>query len=125
VLVERVEGYAKPEVWGRAYTEINEMEEMLADSGAALVKIWLQIDKETQLKRFNQRGTDEEKMWKITPDDWRNREKWDQYELAVEEMLMRTSTKKAPWTVVESNDKYYSRIKFLKTVIEAAERRLD
>jgi AMP-polyphosphate phosphotransferase len=125
VLVERVEGYSKPEVWGRAYTEINEMEEMLADSGAALVKIWLQIDKETQLKRFNERGTDEDKMWKITPDDWRNREKWDQYELAVEEMLMRTSTKKAPWTVVESNDKYYSRIKFLKTVIEAAERRLD
>jgi AMP-polyphosphate phosphotransferase len=125
VLVERVEGYTQPEVWGRAYMEINEMEEMLADYGTALVKIWLQIDKETQLKRFNERETDPDKQWKITPDDWRNREKWDQYELAVNEMLTRTSTAKAPWTVVESNDKYYARIKVLKTVIEAAERALQ
>ena len=81
--------------------------------------------KETQLKRFQERENDQLKRWKITPDDWRNREKWDQYELAVEEMLMRTSTRKAPWTVVESNDKYYSRIKVLKTVIDAVEKRLD
>jgi AMP-polyphosphate phosphotransferase len=125
VLVERVEGITGPEAWRRGYTEINEMEEMLADSGTALVKLWLHIDKDTQLKRFNERETDEQKQWKITPDDWRNREKWDQYELAVDEMLKRTSTKKAPWTVVESNDKYYSRMKVLKTVIEAAEKALD
>lgn len=125
VLVERVEGYAEPEVWERAYTEINEMEEMLADSGTAMVKIWLQIDKETQLKRFKERETEADKQWKITPDDWRNREKWDQYEAAVEDMLMRTSTKKAPWTVVESNDKYYARLKVLRTVIEAAEHVLE
>ena len=125
VLVERVENITQPADWRRAYTEINETEEILADAGSVMVKIWLQIDKDTQLKRFQEREADEQKKWKITPDDWRNREKWDQYELAVEEMLMRTSTRKAPWTVVESNDKYYSRIKVLKTVIEAVEKRLD
>ncbi|HEY3420686.1 MAG TPA: polyphosphate:AMP phosphotransferase [Methanomassiliicoccales archaeon] len=125
VLVERVENITQPSDWRRAYTEINETEEMLADGGSVLVKMWLQIDKVTQLKRFQERESDEMKKWKITPDDWRNREKWDQYELAVEEMLMRTSTRKAPWTVVESNDKYYSRIKVLRTVIEAVEKRLD
>ena len=125
VLVERVENITQPADWRRAYTEINQTEEMMADAGVVMVKIWLQIDKETQLKRFQEREADPLKKWKITPDDWRNREKWDQYELAVDEMLMRTSTKKAPWTVVESNDKYYSRIKVLRTVIEAAEKRLD
>ena len=125
VLVERVENITQPADWRRAYTEINETEEMLVDAGAVVVKIWLQIDKETQLKRFQERENDELKRWKISPEDWRNREKWDQYELAVEEMLMRTSTRKAPWTVVESNDKYYSRIKVLKTVIDATEKRLD
>ncbi len=125
VLVERVENITQPADWRRAFTEINETEEMLIDAGSILVKIWLQIDKETQLKRFQERETDEHKKWKITPDDWRNREKWDQYELAIEEMLMRTSSRKAPWTVVESNDKYYSRIKVLKTVIETVEKRLN
>ncbi len=125
VLVERVENITQPADWRRAYYEINETEEMLTDAGAVIVKIWLQIDKETQMQRFQERENDELKKWKITQDDWRNREKWEQYELAVEEMLMRTSTKKAPWTVVESNDKYYSRIKVLKTVIEAIEKRLN
>jgi polyphosphate:AMP phosphotransferase len=125
VLVERVENITQPADWRRAYTEINQTEEMMTDAGVIMVKIWLQIDKETQLKRFQEREADDLKKWKITPDDWRNREKWDQYELAVDEMLMRTSTKKAPWTVVESNDKYYSRIKVLRTVIEAVEKRLD
>ncbi|MGD0816961.1 MAG: polyphosphate:AMP phosphotransferase [Methanomassiliicoccales archaeon] len=125
VLVERVENITQPADWRRAYTEINQTEEMLADAGSVLVKIWLQIDKETQLKRFQEREMDEQKKWKITPDDWRNRDKWDQYELAVEEMLMRTSTRKAPWTVVESNDKYFSRVKVLRTVIEAVEKKLD
>jgi polyphosphate:AMP phosphotransferase len=124
VLVERVENITKPADWRRAFTEINETEETLVDSGAVIVKIWLQIDSQTQLERFQERENDEMKKWKITPEDWRNREKWDQYELAVEEMLMRTSTPKAPWTVVESNDKYYARIKVLRTVIEAAEKRL-
>jgi AMP-polyphosphate phosphotransferase len=125
VLVERVEGITEPDVWRRAYTEINEMEEMLVDSGTVILKFWLHIDKETQLTRFEERETDKEKNWKITPEDWRNREKWDQYELAVEEMLMRTSTKKAPWIVVESNDKLYSRIKVLKSIVEAGEKRLN
>ena len=125
VLVERVENITQPGDWRRAYTEINETEEMLADAGTVIVKFWLQIDKDTQLKRFQERENEPEKKWKITPDDWRNREKWDLYELAVEEMLMRTSTRKAPWTVVESNDKYYSRIKVLRTVIDATEKRLE
>jgi polyphosphate:AMP phosphotransferase len=124
VLVERVESITRPADWRRSYTEINETEDMLTEAGAVIVKLWLQIDKDTQLKRFQEREADEQKKWKITQDDWRNREKWDQYELAVEEMLMRTSTPKAPWTVVESNDKYYSRIKVLRTVVEAAEKSL-
>jgi polyphosphate:AMP phosphotransferase len=117
VLVERVEGFCTDEEWGRAYNEINQMEEAFLACGGGLVKFWLEIDKDEQLRRFEQRQNDPAKQWKITPDDWRNREKWDQYTLAVDEMLTKTSTKQAPWTIIESDDKYYARIKALNTVV--------
>jgi len=119
VLVERVEGFCTEQEWGRAYQEINVMEDYLVKSGACLIKFWLQIDQDTQLRRFRERETDALKKYKITDDDWRNREKWDLYSAAIDEMLARTSTPVAPWTIVESNDKYFARIKILKTVITA------
>ncbi|MDI9632523.1 MAG: polyphosphate:AMP phosphotransferase [Methanolinea sp.] len=121
VLVERVEGLCTAEEWKRAYREINEMEEAWVENGGGLVKFWLEIDKDEQYERFIARQNDPRKQWKITDEDWRNREKWDLYEEAVDEMLGRTSTRVAPWTVVESNDKYYARIKTLRTVIDYAE----
>jgi polyphosphate kinase 2 (PPK2 family) len=117
VLVERVEGFCTETEWKRAYNEINEMEETFVAGGGGLVKFWLEISKDEQMKRFNARQKDPLKQWKITDEDWRNREKWDQYEKAVDEMLARTSTDIAPWTVVESDDKLYARIKTLKTVV--------
>lgn len=119
VLVERVEGFCKENEWKRAYKEITEFEEQMVDNGTVITKFWLQIDKDEQLRRFKERKKLEHKQWKITDEDWRNREKWGQYEEAVDEMLLRTSTSYAPWTVVEANDKYYARIKVLKTVINA------
>ena len=124
VLVERVEGFAREAEWRRAYREINEMEEHLTNHGAVLVKCWLHIDKDEQLKRFKEREADPNKQWKITDEDWRNREKWDAYEQAIQEMFFRTSTRTAPWTVIESNCKYFARIKTLETVIHALEQRL-
>ncbi|HUT28026.1 MAG TPA: polyphosphate:AMP phosphotransferase [Methanomassiliicoccales archaeon] len=123
VLVERVEGFCSTEEWKRAYQEMNEFEEMLVENGTVLVKIWMEIDNETQLQRFKEREADPLKQWKITEEDWRNREKWDFYGRAVDEMLSRTSTKHAPWTIVESNDKYYSRVKTLQTIVDAMEAR--
>ncbi|MCB0289047.1 MAG: phosphate--AMP phosphotransferase, partial [Calditrichaeota bacterium] len=124
VLVERVEGFCTPEEYKRAYREINEMEEHLANYGTVLVKFWLQIDKEEQLRRFTERKNSPFKSWKLTDEDWRNREKWDIYQDAVEEMLFRTSSPHARWTIVESNSKYYARLKALKTVIGAIEAKL-
>lgn len=124
VLVERVEGFAREAEWRRAYREINEMEEHLTNHGVVLVKCWLHIDKDEQLKRFKEREADPNKQWKITDEDWRNREKWDDYEQAIQEMFFRTSTRTAPWTVIESNCKYFARIKTLETVIHALEQRL-
>jgi polyphosphate:AMP phosphotransferase len=121
VLVERVEGYCTETEWRRAYKEINEMEQAYVGSGGGLVKFWLEIDKDEQLKRFRSRQADPLKQWKITDEDWRNREKWDRYEEAVDEMLARTSTEAAPWTVIESDDKWFARLKTLKTVIEYSE----
>jgi polyphosphate kinase 2 (PPK2 family) len=121
VLVERVEGFCKEHEWKRAYNEINEMEEAFVETGGGLIKFWLEIDKDEQLKRFNQRQKDPLKQWKITDEDWRNRKKWDEYEDAVNEMLARTSTPLAPWTVVESDDKWYARLKSLQTVISTSE----
>jgi polyphosphate:AMP phosphotransferase len=118
VLVERVEGFCTPHEWKRAYNEINEMEEVYVGSGGGLVKFWLEISKDEQLDRFNQRQKDPLKQWKITDEDWRNRKKWDEYEEAVDEMLARTSTQLAPWTVIESDDKQYARLKTLQTITD-------
>lgn len=125
VMVERLEGFCSENAWKRAYNEINEFEAELTDWGAVVVKFWLQIDKDEQLKRFNDRKNTPEKQWKITDEDWRNREKWDKYEVAVNQMIKYTSTKNAPWTIIESNSKYYARIKALETIIAAVEQRLD
>ncbi len=125
VLVERVENLCQRADWERSYNEINEMEEQIVNSGAVLVKFWLHIDKDEQLKRFQARAENPEKSWKITDEDWRNREKWDQYKNAIDEMLYRTSTTYAPWTIVEANDKNYARIKVMKTVINAMEKNFD
>ena len=124
VLVERVEGFCSDAQWRRAYREINELEEELSQSGMGLVKFWLHIDKEEQLRRFEARQALEHKQWKITDEDWRNREKWDRYHEAVDEMLFRTSTTHAPWTVVEANDKKYARVKTVRTIVETMEERL-
>lgn len=117
VMVERLEGFCSENDWQRAYNEMNEFEKELTDWGAVVIKFWVQIDKDTQLERFNDRQNTPEKQWKITDEDWRNREKWDQYEEAVNEMLQKTSTAFAPWYILESNDKKYARIKALETVI--------
>ena len=124
VMVERIEGFCTKEEWQRAYREINEMEESLVHGGAIVLKFWLQIDKEEQKRRFDARMENPKKQWKITEEDWRNREKWDLYEEAVNEMIIRTSTSQAPWIIVEGNQKYYARIKVLETVAEALEERL-
>ena len=124
VMVERIEGFCSKNEWKRAYQEINDMERDLSDSGVIILKFWMQIDKDEQEKRFQARQENPEKQWKITDEDWRNRSKWDDYEKAVNEMLVRTSTSYAPWTVVEANDKYYARIKVLQTVVDAIEMQL-
>ena len=122
VMVERLEGFCSENDWQRAYNEINEFENELVEDGAVVIKFWVQIDADTQLARFTDRQSTPEKQWKITDEDWRNREKWDQYEQAVNEMLRRTSTTFAPWHVLESNDKRYARIKALRIVVESIER---
>ncbi len=124
VMVERIEGFCTTEEWKRAYQEINEMEAHLANAGAVVLKFWMQIDKDEQERRFKERMETPEKQWKITDEDWRNREKWDQYEIAVNEMLVRTSTTYAPWIVVEGNCKYYARVKVLQTVVDALEAKI-
>ena len=124
VLVERVEGFCPESDWRRAYREINEFEEQLTGFGAVLVKFWLHIDKDEQLRRFKEREGNPDKQWKITEEDWRNREKWDAYKMALDEMLFRTSTRRAPWTVVEANSKEYARCKVLRTVAEAMQQAL-
>ena len=124
VMVERLEGFCSENDWQRAYYEMNEFEQELANWGAVILKFWVQIDKDTQLARFTDRQNTPSKQWKITDEDWRNREKWDLYEQAVDEMLQKTSTTYAPWHVLESVDKKYARIKALKIVIEALEKSL-
>lgn len=124
VMVERIEGFCTEKEWKRAYGEINAMEQDLVNAGAIVLKFWMQIDKDEQARRFKARQENPKKQWKITDEDWRNREKWDQYEVAVEEMLEKTSMPHAPWIVVEGNDKYYARIKVLECVTESIEKRL-
>jgi len=124
VMVERLEGFCTGEDWRRAYREINEMEEQWVDHGAALLKFWLHIDSDTQLQRFKERMSNPYKRWKINDEDWRNRSKWDRYYESAQEMIHRTSTSYAPWTIVEANSKHYSRIKTLKAIADAIEKKL-
>ena len=124
VLVERVEGFAAPDDWMRAYREINDFEEQLTDAGAIVVKFWLAISSAEQLRRFEARKEIAWKRFKITPEDWRNRKKWPQYERAVEDMIARTSTDIAPWHVVASDDKLFARLETVKMLCEAIEERL-
>jgi polyphosphate:AMP phosphotransferase len=119
VLVERVEGFARPEEWRRAYTEINDFEDQLVEAGTILLKFWLALSPEEQLRRFKDRQTTPYKQYKITEDDWRNRAKWDAYETAACDMIERTSTDRAPWVLVEANDKRWARVRVLETVRDA------
>ncbi|OAN50058.1 polyphosphate:AMP phosphotransferase [Magnetospirillum moscoviense] len=121
VLVERVEGFCTEEAWRRAYGEINDFEEQIVEAGHVLCKFWLHITAEEQLARFNQRSEIEYKKWKLTDEDWRNREKWDVYEAAVNDMVEKTSTGLAPWTLVEANSKSLARVKVLRTVCDSLE----
>ena len=122
VMVERLEGFCSEKDWQRAYNEINEFERQLTDWGAVVLKFWIHIDPDTQLARFTERQNTPEKQWKITDEDWRNREKWPQYEEAVDEMLRKKSTKNAPWYIIESNDKKYARIRTLRIIVDALEK---
>lgn len=125
VMVERIEGFCTEAEWKRAYREINQFERQLVDFGAIIFKFWMHISKDEQLRRFEERQGTPYKAWKLTAEDWRNREKWEQYEIAVEEMLLKTSTVTAPWTIVEGNDKAWSRIRVLKTVVDTLSKELD
>jgi AMP-polyphosphate phosphotransferase len=125
VLVERVEGFCAEYDWMRAYSEINDFEEQLVNHRMVVVKFWLQISQDEQLARFKEREATSFKRFKITAEDWRNREKWDAYERAICDMVDRTSTEIAPWTLVEANDKYFARIKVLKTLTDRIEQALE
>lgn len=123
VMVERIEGFCTENDWHRAYREINEFEDQLHDWGAVVIKFWLHIDRDEQLKRFQDRQNTPSKQWKITEEDWRNRAKWEEYETAVNDMLRYTSTEFAPWHIIESQDKKYGRIQTLEIMIDAIRKR--
>jgi polyphosphate kinase 2 (PPK2 family) len=125
VLVERVEGFAAEAEWKRAYKEINSFERQLKDFGIILAKFWIHISREEQLRRFEERKAIGYKAWKLTDEDWRNRQKWGAYEEAVEEMLVKTSTRTAPWCLVEGNDKYWARTRVLSRLVEILSKELD
>ena len=125
VLVERVEQFASAGEWQRAYSEINQFEEQLVDHGSIVLKFWIHISQEEQLARFRAREAEPHKRHKITQEDWRNREKWPAYEAAVHEMVNRTSTRHAPWSLISGDDKPYARIQILKTFCKTIERALD
>jgi AMP-polyphosphate phosphotransferase len=125
VMVERLEGFCTEDEWKRAYREINEFERQLVDFGTILAKFWIHISKEEQLARFQGRQETPYKAWKLTDEDWRNRQKWDLYEKAVDDMLLKTSTLTAPWTIVEGNCKWYARVKALRTLVELLSRELE
>jgi polyphosphate kinase 2 (PPK2 family) len=124
VLVERVEGFASEEAWARAYREINDFEEQLADYGIVVVKLWLAVTKDEQMKRFKEREQTPYKQFKITQEDWRNRKKWDDYVVAASDMIDRTSSSIAPWTVIEANDKHLARVRIIETVSRRLEETL-
>ncbi len=119
ICVERVEGYCKKKEWQRAYREINEFERWMVDDGCPVIKLFVHISKKEQLERFEDRAKDPLKKWKIGPDDWRNRKKWEEYVEAYDEMFAKTSTDYAPWTIVEGNDKQFARLKVIRTVVDA------
>ena len=121
VLVERIEGFARTREWQRAYAEINDFEAQLVERGIVLVKFWLHITPDEQLQRFKEREQIPYKAWKLTDEDWRNRDRWGEYELAVNDLVERTSTRQAPWTLIEANDKRYARIEVLRTLCERLE----
>jgi polyphosphate kinase 2 (PPK2 family) len=125
VMVERIEGFCTEDAWKRAYREINQFERQLVDFGSILFKFWLHISVEEQLRRFEARSGDRLRNWKLTDEDWRNREKWAEYEEAVNDMLLKTSTVTAPWTIVEGNNKWYSRVKVLKTLVDKLSQELQ
>ncbi|MEN8151325.1 MAG: polyphosphate:AMP phosphotransferase [Planctomycetota bacterium] len=125
VLVERIEGFATEKTWRRAYGEINNFESHLVDHGDVLLKFWLHVTKEEQAARFKAREEISFKRWKLTEEDWRNREKWDEYEIAVNDMVAQTSTRAAPWVLVEGNNKRFARIKVLKTICRRLHERLS
>ena len=125
VLVERVEGFCQPADWQRAYTELNDFEEQLTRHGAIVAKFWLHISKDEQLRRFEQRKATGFKRFKITQEDWRNRKKWGDYEVAACDMFERTSSELAPWTIVSANDKYNARLQVLETICDRLEAALD
>lgn len=124
VMVERIEGFCTEEQWKRAFDEMNHFELDLYEWGAVIIKFWLHIDQNEQLNRFNERRNSEDKKWKITDEDWRNRSKWDLYEKAVDDMLYYTNTDYAPWVVIESNNKKFARLKAIDAVVEQTERML-
>lgn len=121
VLVERIEGFARTREWQRAYGEINDFEAQLVERGIVLMKFWLHITVEEQLRRFQEREQIAYKAWKLTDEDWRNRERWGDYELAVNDMVERTSTRQAPWMLIEANDKRHARIEVLRTLCQRLE----
>ncbi len=124
VLVERVEGFCTEEAWKRAYKEINSFERQMRDFGAVVGKFWIHITREEQLRRFEERKQTGYKAWKLTDEDWRNRGKWGAYEEAVNEMLLKTGTRTAPWTPVEGNDKHWARVKILSTLVDLLSKEL-
>jgi polyphosphate kinase 2 (PPK2 family) len=117
VLVERVEGFARPDQWLRAYEEINEFEEQLTAFGIIVLKFWLAITPDEQLRRFQDRQTTPYKQYKLTAEDWRNRDRWDSYVAAACDMIEKTGTEAAPWILVEANNKEWARVKVIKTVV--------
>ena len=125
VMVERIEGFCTEEEWKRAYREINEFERQLVDFGMIVTKFWIHISLDEQLRRFEMRRDTEYKAWKLTDEDWRNRARWDAYAEAVNDMLLRTSTATAPWTIVEGNDKWFARVKTLRTLVGVLSKELN
>lgn len=125
VLVERLEGFATVQEWKRAYDEINDFERQLTDGEYIMLKFWIHVDKDEQLRRFEERANDPYKSWKLTDEDWRNREKFDDYLKAANEMFDKTDTENAPWVIVEGNDKLHARIKVLESVIKHIEKEAE
>lgn len=125
VLVERIEGFATKNEWKRAYEEINQFEKMLTDDGTIILKFWFHISKDEQLRRFEERQNNPFKRWKITDEDWRNREKWDEYVQAAEDMFEKTNKKNAPWYIISGENKWYGRIQTIQTIVETLEKEMQ